>query len=63
MKKEQNIKTPMEHLTELNEPGTDNTKLNPILNFIERKKLQNRILQKMIEKINENDNQNSTKTK
>ena len=45
------------------EPMVDDIETNSIQEFIERKKLQNRILQKMIEEINPTEDDNNTKTK
>jgi hypothetical protein len=44
-------------------PMADETETTSIQEFIERKKLQNRILLKMIEKINQSDEDKNTKTK
>ena len=40
----------------------ERSEANSIQNFIERKKLQNRILQKMIEKLNQSESPKNTKT-
>jgi hypothetical protein len=45
------------------EIASEERETNSIEEFIERKKLQNRILQKMIENINQSENRDQSKTK